>query len=208
MNVTVVVATHGDQSWISLGDQAAASVPEGIPVVRVHEPAGTVATARNNGLKQVHTEFVCFLDGDDELHPDYFTHMSAATADVRAPAVTYARGNHTTTPRVPKVWHCERRNLHDGPCTGRCLRQGNWLVIGAVTRTNLIRNVGGFQEWPVYEDWDLWLRLHLNGATFEAIPQAIYIAHQGRTDHRNQSLPGRERDRIHRDIIAAAGLHP
>jgi hypothetical protein len=44
---------------------------------------------------------------------------------------------------------------------------GNWLVIGCVARTDLLREVGGFRDFPVYEDWDLWLRCWLAGATFE-----------------------------------------
>jgi cellulose synthase/poly-beta-1,6-N-acetylglucosamine synthase-like glycosyltransferase len=55
-----------------------------------------------------------------------------------------------------------------------------------MARTELLRKVGGWRDWPLYEDWDLWLRCHLAGATFEAIPRAIYRAH-ARVDSRNRA---------------------
>ncbi len=69
IDVTVVVATCGTERWKRMGDEALYSVPEGAKMMRVHLPDGTVAEARNSGLAGVFTEYVVFLDADDDLEP-------------------------------------------------------------------------------------------------------------------------------------------
>ena len=86
MDVTVVVATFGDVSWCDLADQRAIPSAEahGVPVIHSH--GNDITDARNHGLSLVETEWVCFLDADDELGRRYFDQMALGTADVRAPA--------------------------------------------------------------------------------------------------------------------------
>lgn len=195
MDVTVVIATYGDASWLDLADTAEASVPPGIRVVRVH--GDTLHDARNEALDKVDTEWVCHLDADDELEAGYFDEIARGSADVRAPSVRYClNGNRRRAPYVPQVAG------HTHACTGDCLPSGNWLIVGSVARTGLLRDVGGWRDFPVYEDWDLWLRCHLAGATIEALPAAVYRAHV-RFDSRNRG-PSRElKEAAHQAIYAA-----
>jgi GT2 family glycosyltransferase len=160
----------------------------------IHVHGDTLAEARNAGLAQVDTEWVVFLDADDELAPGYMDAMATGFADLRAPSVRYVKGSRTQDPYVPQVAG------HTHACTGECLPEGNWLVIGAAARTDLLRSVGGFREWDCYEDWDLWLRCWLAGATVEAIPSAEYVAHV-RPDSRNRFHPMSFRNRVHAQII-------
>ncbi|WP_448811694.1 glycosyltransferase family 2 protein [Agromyces bauzanensis] len=61
-----------------LDDDAVAAL-DGVPVeVRAIEKAG-VAAARNAGVEHAWTEWVCFLDDDDLLHPDYLARVEAET---------------------------------------------------------------------------------------------------------------------------------
>jgi len=205
VDVTVVVASYGDPTyWLPLADRAAKSVPPGVPVVRVHQDDATLAQVRNAGLAHVATEWVVFLDADDELTADYFDQIGEA--DVQVTAISYSRDGRTwTQPRIPKVWAHDNGRGHDGPCEPECLPDGNYVHIGAILRTEKVREIGGFAEWPVYEDYDAFLRLWRAGATFENRPDIVYRAHQDadRT-HRNKSLPIRERNQVHRDIVAGA----
>lgn len=195
MDATVVIATFGAPTWQDLADRAASSVPPGIPVIRIH--GSTLHGARNDGLAQVTTDWVVFLDADDELTPDYFAAMATGTADLRAPAVSYVRRHHAPRrPGLPKV----AGHTHD--CTAECLPAGNWLVVGSAVRTELVRRVGGWKDWALYEDWDLWLRCWRAGATIEAIPAAVYRAHV-RFDSRNRSPTGQFKDRVHHAIHRA-----
>jgi glycosyltransferase involved in cell wall biosynthesis len=191
MDVTVVVATFGDEHWERLAAERAVPSAEalGVPVLHVH--AATLHEARNAGVEQVATEWVCHLDADDELEPGYFEAMSRATADLRAPAVRYVRGQQQISrPRVP-----DQVPLEDG----------NWLVVGTLVRAELVLRVGGWRDWPMYEDWDLWQRCHLAGATVEAVPAAVYRAHV-RHNSRNRAPRRAEKLATHQAIRRANGL--
>ncbi len=206
MDVTVVVATcEGSRplpdfdAWGDVADQRAvpSAVDQGVPVVRVHRPA--LHDSRNLALDLVATEWVCFLDADDELEPGYFDAMATGTADLRAPAVRYVAPTRSAPPRVPRVAG------HVHACTAACLPWGNWLVVGTLVRSDLVRKIGGWHDFTWSEDWDLWVRCWKAGATIEAIPAAIYRAHV-RPDSRNRGAPPSERLAAHRAIAEANGL--
>lgn len=179
MDVTVAISSYGDPKFAIWAERAERSVRGSAPVVKVHIPNGDLQQARNASLALVETEWVCFLDADDELECCFFEEMEKGTADVRAPRVRYCNRGSLGQPAMPKV------SGHTHICVSDCLHIGNWLVVGSLVRTNLVREVGGWRDYPVYEDFDLWQRCWLAGATFEGIPNAIYRAHV-RTDSRNR----------------------
>jgi glycosyltransferase involved in cell wall biosynthesis len=164
-------------------------------VIHVHHDS--LAQARNAALAEVESEFVIHLDADDELEPGYIEAMSRGSADIRAPSVrrVYPRyGIPEDTAVVPKVWS------HEHSCTGECLRAGNWIVIGACARTELVRNIG-WEEFGWSEDWAMWARAWKAGATFETISEAVYRAYHNR---RGRNRVGRAKAlRWHREIELA-----
>ncbi len=199
MDVTVAVATYGDDQWRHLAAERAVPSAQALGVPVVHHHGDTLHDARNGALEQVETEWVCHLDADDELEPGYFTAMAGGTADVRAPAVVYVIDGDPKPPWMPRVaGHIHR-------CRAACLTEGNWLVVGSVARTDLVRSVGGWRDFDWSEDWDLWLRCYLAGATFEGIRPAIYRAHV-RPDSRNRGASRATRDAAHMAIATANGL--
>lgn len=94
---------------------------------------------------------------------------------------------------------------HSHTCEADCLRDGNWLVVGSVARTSLLLEVGGWRDWPLFEDWDLWARCWLAGATFEAVPAAVYRAHAS-GNSRNRRPGRRQKLAAHQAIARANGL--
>jgi glycosyltransferase involved in cell wall biosynthesis len=198
MDVTVVVASFGNQEWMDLASTRAvpSAAAEGVPVVYVH--GFSLHGARNEGLEPVRTEYVIFLDADDELEPGYVEAMAAGSCDLRAPAVRYVRNGRGQAPYVPRV------ASHHHDCTAECVTSGagNWMVVGTCARTELVREAGGWREWDCYEDFDLWMRVLLLGATVEAIPSAIYRAHW-RVDSRNRAPAMVDKNRVHHAIVAA-----
>jgi hypothetical protein len=71
------------------------------------------------------------------------------------------------------------------------LLEGNYIVIGAMHRLEQFHRVGGFYDWPAWEDWCLWIRCWLDGAEIVPVPEAIYRVHvcEGRnTLSRQQAL--------------------
>lgn len=199
MDVTVVVATFGGTEWVELAERRAIPSAEKLGVRVVHAHADTLSDARNAGLAQVDTEWVCHLDADDELEPGYFDAIAAGAADVRAPAVRYVSWTADRPARMPKV----AGHSHD--CVAECLTEGNWLVIGSVARADLLREVGGHHEYPWSEDYDLWVRCWKAGATFESVPDAVYRAHV-RRNSRNRSASREVRLASHQAIARANGL--
>lgn len=198
MDVTVAVATFGDDSWWRLAHERAipSAVALGVPVVYHH--ADNLHDARNGALDMVKTEWVCHLDADDELEPGFFDAMAQGICDVRAPSVRYVPPENAPA-KMPTV------GIHNHACEASCLAWGNWLVVGSVVRANIVRKVGGWRDFSWSEDWDLWVRCWQSGATFEPIPEAVYRAHV-RRNSRNRAPKRHERLAAHREIARANGL--
>lgn len=196
MDVSVIVATFGGREWIEIAEgRAVPSASEQAPTFHFH--CSTLAAARNAGLARIRSEFAIFLDADDELTDGYVEALSAGIADLRAPSVSYVRDGIAHPPYVPRV----AGHKHD--CEAACLEDGNYIVIGSAIRAELLRSVGGFREEALYEDWSAWLRCYRAGATVETIPAAVYRAHW-RADSRNRAPSIEAKNRVHREIVAAA----
>lgn len=197
IDCSIVVATFGNYKWQLLAQQRALPSANsfGMPVYYNH--GEKLHEARNAGLYKVETEFVCHLDADDELAPDFFEHISQASGDLRPPSVNHVHENVTFMPRV-----VGKNGVHNHVCVGECLPEGNWLVVGTVAKTELLKKVGGWKEWTSFEDWELWLRCWLAGATITSVPKAVYRAYstaQGRC----KNLPQKEIDKVCQEIREA-----
>lgn len=204
-DVTIVVATYEGPQWPRIRDVRARAVAcarsFGVPVVDYHVQGDSLAEARNGAVDLVQTDWVVHLDADDELDPGYLEAMATGTADIRAPRCIWLppgrRATASSRASMPKV----SGHLHD--CAAECILEGNWLVVGAMVRTELVQRVR-WVDWPCYEDWAFWLRCYHAGATFEAMPSAVYVAHSQRGG-RNSVLHIRDRHDVHRQIAAAYG---
>ena len=62
-------------------DDPAVAVLDASPVEVVAIEKAGVAAARNAGVDRARTDWVCFLDDDDLLHPDYLSRVEAETID-------------------------------------------------------------------------------------------------------------------------------
>jgi glycosyltransferase involved in cell wall biosynthesis len=194
MSITVVIPTFGDAIWREYAQRAIASAKVQAPVVHVH--GDNLMDARNRCLAEVETEYVVHLDADDTLLPGYVNAMLQGSADVRVPMVRNMR-NVNRAAYHPMVFG------HRHMCQPECLLQGNYIVVGAAVRTELARQVGGWWNESIYEDWSLWLRCYRADASFEYIDQAIYGFHS-RPDSRNHSGEAyRERHEWHQRIITS-----
>lgn len=197
MDVTVGVATFGDERWSDLATERAipSAHAQGVSVVHCHRE--TLADARNAVVEATTTEHLIHLDADDELAAGYVEAMGRGTADVRGPMAQYVRGN------LRSMWQ-PRVHGHNHDCTAECITSGagNWLIVGATVRTELVRKVGGWRDWPCYEDFDLWMRVLRTGASVELIREAIYIAHVN-PNSRNRGPDIADKNRVHHEIVAA-----
>lgn len=175
--VSILICTHGDDRWEELSWSRAfpstlgqAHDPQ---VLVVHRQDMTLAQVRNLAATRAKKPWLCFLDADDELAPDYVRAMHDAmdTGTLLAPAVDYVGRPRTGPPQIP--------NAGRWPDLNEC-------VIGTLVERSLFEQVGGFREMTSLEDYDLWLRCVTAGTRIVHVPGAVYRAHT--------STHGRNRD--------------
>lgn len=179
MDVTVCVATFGTAEWVDLAQERAipSAQRQGVPVI--HRHADTLAEARNDAIAAATTSWVICLDADDQLGDGYVTALSKGHADIRVPSLIEV--------------HLDGSSL-EVDLTQRNIERLNPIPISAMVRREMVLSAGGFQPWPAWEDWALWLTLVRRGATYEHIPDARLYAH----------VSPRSRNR---SISDPAGLH-
>lgn len=194
LDVTICVSTFGDEKWKEIAQERALPNARsfGVPVIYNHVDApNSLHVARNLGLYQVKTDWVCFLDSDDELAPDFFEQIEKVDGDLRPPSVHHVYEHVMFMPRV--VGH----DYHI--CVADCLEFGNWMVVGTVARTQLLKDIGGWKEWATFEDFDLWQRAWLAGAIITPAPKAIYKAYSTASG-RCRAMPVVESTKVQRMI--------
>lgn len=175
--VGVIIATFGSRmQWAAFARRALRSAHnQSHPPDHVRWVHGeTLQEARNAGAAGCPTDWLIFLDADDELDPYYIESMLAGTGDVRQPATLGVYEDGTTDEYASVI------------PPGRNLLERNHIVIGAMVRHELFDKVGGFDDYAALEDWALWIKCWLEGAEFGVCSDAIYRVHL-RPDSRNQS---------------------
>lgn len=176
MNVSIVIATYGDQAWEDIGWARAypsAVAQDPFEIIVEHQPGGTIASARNAAVARATGDWVCILDADDELDPGYLDAMTRARANrpepdgglLLAPATAYVRQGRRA---APMFW----------PVSD--LQDTNWLVIGTLVSRELFHAAGGFHADDPHglEDWAFWRACVKQGARPVQVPAAVYVAHQ------------------------------
>lgn len=177
-NIAVCVGTFGDRSqWEPLVHQRAlASVDRQTmqPCRFAHHHANSLHDARNSAARGserhlvADAEWLCFLDADDELDDGYIAAMHTAARDLE--------GDWLLQPATLGV-HPDGREEPPALIPPKHLLDGNYLVISTLIRRNQFDRLGGFADWPIYEDWDLWLRAWLDGAQTMPVPDAVLRIH-------------------------------
>lgn len=178
--VGVVIGTYGDlETWKPLAERAQASVraQSYSPIVGVWDHDSiSLQHARNRGAHSANTDWLIFLDADDELDPNYVTEMLtiAYEYDIIQPSTlgVYEDGTEDDKPVL----------IPEKP-----LGVANYLVIGSMVRASKFWEVGGFRDLPALEDWDLFRRMFFAGGKIGKAPKAIYRVHV-RPDSRNTNL--------------------
>lgn len=165
MDITICVATHGDDKWKRIAQEWAipSAEAQGVPVVVSHYRKRGLAASRNGALRKVETEWVMFLDADDELEPGYVEALGRAGGDLRVGSLVEVKPDGSRG-RI----RLERRNIEKvNPCH-----------VGTAIRTETLRDLGGFPtQFPRWEDWAVFLRAFRRGASIVHVPDAVYLQH-------------------------------
>jgi glycosyltransferase involved in cell wall biosynthesis len=154
-------------------------------IVHVDRKAVGAAEAKNTALQAVTTDWVAFLDDDDELLPHHLEHLLAVAESTGADLV------------YPWFQGCNSEGIFAAPDengtlvspAGLAFNQaihpdylrtaGNFIPTTVLVRTDLVRQVGGFvPKGDLHanpcDDWGLWIRLLDAGARFVHLPEITW----------------------------------
>lgn len=197
LTVTVAIPTIPPRKQLLA--RAVASVhaqtrPADAIIVEVDNNGDGAGPTRNLAWQAADTDYVAFLDDDDEFLPDHLQAcMSAAKANNADVVYSWFElvGWPEATPERPDalaVMH-NGRLVHPlgvpfGPEQARHMRHHAFIPITAVVRRSALERSGGFPtpgtpEWPREdcEDWGGWLRLLDVGARFVHVPKRTWRCH-------------------------------
>lgn len=176
-NPAILICTYGDIKWAELAAERAlpsanAQTYDNCEVV-MHHGGDNIAESRNMAVELVDGDQLIFLDADDELDLGY----------VEAMRIAYER-NLIRSDYRHFLYQPSTLGIVDGVedpypvmIEERSLDTGNFMVIGTMIERSVFEQVGGFEDWPVAEDWDLFTRCWLAGSGFLQVPDAIYKVH-------------------------------
>lgn len=203
----MIIATYGDrQFWEPLAQRAFDSIAPGrtlidqsgappgytLPplddgeteIVARHLEEATLAEARNQLAGEARGDWLCFLDGDDELGHGYLRAMRTRLKDHEdgqlegwGPGFLRRSGLSLLSPALQYVEKHGRVLPAALPNRQAPIHDLNHCVIGTLVPRDLFLEVGGFRELAALEDWELWLRCIRAGATIVDVPDAVYRAH-------------------------------
>jgi glycosyltransferase involved in cell wall biosynthesis len=153
----------------------------------VRGPNGGLAAARNRAAAVATGEFLALLDADDIWLPGRIAALTAAAAARPDLAVlTTDAVESRDGVRTPGTYYATRP--FDVDHQEIAILRENFIFGAGAVRADAFRAVGGYRHGARYaEDWDLWLRLLLNGQRAGLIEQPLYEYRR-----REESLTGQK----------------
>lgn len=157
VEVDVVVVDEGSSDGTADYLAALAAADDRVRVVR-HDPPKGLPAARNAGLALASTPWVAFCDDDDVWSPEKLASQLGAMADSGAGWSCVGSVLVDTDLAVIDQQRAPAADeMHELLLEHNVVPGGG---SGVVARTDLVREVGGFDETlRASEDWDMWIRL-------------------------------------------------
>ena len=191
MDIQVIVTTWGHPSWAGVASRVAipSAFREDAGLYHHHEPEAPSAGAARNRAVEIcdPQEWICFLDADDELEPGYINAMRRRIFDLNFDRTLLLAPALRLPGKTPQTY--EDRDIIDGlnPCP-----------IGTLIHRDMFEEAGQFWGETAWEDWSLFRRAVLRGATIRFVNDAVYRANSTKAG-RNSTV--RQPHVLRRDII-------
>ena len=149
-----------------------------LPLLRViSQPHRGIVEALNAGLQGCRGTYVARMDADDRCHPERLSRQLAflqahtEVAVVGCQVAGFPQDQVREGFRLYLEW--QNALLSDEDIRREMFVESPLAHPSAVFRKEWVAAVGGYQEHGWAEDYDLWLRLYLAGATFAKLPEVL-----------------------------------
>ena len=194
---SVLAQTHGDWRLVVVDDGSTDDGPQRVealadPRITVSRyPNGGVSMARNRGVAELDTEWIAFLDADDEWHPDFLRRAASVIDEANQHLVAVGTGRYCDSCGGTPFQNC---------------RQDPWFVTGyfdmcttydtaplsssscVVNRPALLQ-AGGFPPGVWHgEDSDTWMRLAWLGP-IAFVPETLATYHDKTPGNTLSAMP-------------------
>ena len=168
-------------------------------------PPRGVSAARNRGIRATSSEWLAFLDSDDEWLPEKLeTQVAALNA---APDFRLCHSDEIWIRNGRRVNPRRRHRKRGGFIFRHCLPLCAISPSAAVVHRSLFERVGLFDETlPICEDYDLWLRICARWPVLY-VDRPLVIKHGGHADQLSRTeAPDRYRIRALAKALETGGL--
>ncbi len=192
--------TFTDYEILVVDDGSEDATPEALAPFRsdvkciTHSENLGVSAARNSGIRESHSPLIAFLDSDDYWLPDKLaTQVSFLSEHPEAVACqTEERWIRRGVRVNPMKKHVKPSGDIFSPSLKLCVVSPSAVVV----KRSLLEEVGIFDEdFPVCEDYDLWLRISWKYPIW-LIPEPLVMKEGGAPDQLSRSVMGMDRYRI------------
>ena len=156
-------------------------------------PNRKLAAARNFLVARARGRYLCALDADDKLHPEYLERTVAVLE--AEPSVTFVSTHLQMFGEETAVW----------PSVARCdlpmLLCDDTIITAALVRRDAVVACGAYDESMPHqgdEDWDLWTTLVENGYRGVILPDVLFFYRRRPNSMCIQCTTGQ----VHLDLIS------
>ncbi len=154
-----------------------------------------VSHARNIGVKELDTRWICFLDSDDEWLPEKLE--SQLRFVISYPFLEIMQSEEIWIRNGKRVNPCKHHRKPSGWIWRESLNLCLVSPSSVMLRRDLFNEIGGFDEsLPACEDYDLWLRIsRRNLVGLDTNP--VVVKYGGHPDQLSQRYEAMDRFRVY-----------
>ena len=196
---SVLDQTYGDYELIVVDDGSEDGTEEALQhydekLQFVYQANQGVSVARNHGLALAQGEFIAFLDSDDLWLPEKLGVQVSCMDEHPGEQICYT--DEIWIRRGVRVNPRKKHAKYSGEIYPQCLPLCIISPSSALMRRGLFEEVGGFDpDFPVCEDYDLWLRVAARFPVF-FIPQRLIVKRGGHPGQLSQQGWGNDHYRV------------
>jgi hypothetical protein len=190
-NIEIVIVDDGStNTYVKLKLDSIKDHPN---VKIIHQENQGPSSARNNGIKNSNGDLILPLDADDMVQPDYIQLCVNILKNNKNISPVYCDTHHigqTQGIEVRPEWSLERLN------------KGPFIVNCSMFHREAFDKCDGYDvELKGWEDYDLWLRMGINGYVGKRIPKPLFIYFHHEIDGTVSSEANVNQIELHQKIL-------